>query len=409
MAIVIPSKHIYSKTFDPVIDNNVAKVEIGVKTPSVITQNDTVAEKTVEDFKDGSPNIIQKFNGYAAGDELNATYIRVEEIKYIQDVTISISKYQENNKLVKSLITGVDGNGNSNISYELFGDMQRGQIYVEMGVTGSGTSLSIVNSTINTYPTTDIQDTTYSFSISNDYKYKSSMTYLSDYLTVSPKETDLSTEVELDGGTLFSAAATETSDSWEISFNLLVGFTLCKAPLKAVEKSNGTYRVITLNPPQTYGTEYYPYFEKYIAKKVNITINGIVSTLNLEDSTVKIGDGNKTYSFDGNELIQTTNTPTIESKYQEIIDHWQNGKQTAVISCPIADYYDESGDKVIDISTSDKMLFEIGDTVIPYVYTNNGDKPLSYNKDLTPKQFKVVGVSVSKEQGVMQELTLQEV
>ena len=80
-----------------------------------------------------------------------------------------------------------------------------------------------------------------------------------------------------------------------------------------------------------------------------------------------------------------------------------------MITCPIADFYDTNGNKVIDTSISGKMLFDIGDIVIPYNYTNQGDKPVAYNKDFTPKQFKVVGTQISMKQGVTQELTLQEV
>lgn len=52
------------------------------------------------------------------------------------------------------------------------------------------------------------------------------------------------------------------------------------------------------------------------------------------------------------------------------------------------------------------MFIKEGDIVIPYIYTNNGDSPLSYNKDYTPKQFKVVGTKISDRQGVTIELTL---
>lgn len=93
---------------------------------------------------------------------------------------------------------------------------------------------------------------------------------------------------------------------------------------------------------------------------------------------------------------------------QNIIDGYKNGKQTAKISCAVDDYYDENGNKIIDTATSDKPLFDIDDIVIPYVYTNKGDKPLSYNKDFTPKQFRVVGTKISDRQGGMQELTLLE-
>ncbi len=410
MAIVIPSKNIYSINFDPVIDNQIDKVEFTEKQASIVESQEEVAKQTITNFVDGNPFTIEKLNGFNDGSNINATYIQVTDIKYTPTITINIDKKQ-NNKLIKSLFTGVDGNGNSNISYELFGDVQKGQAYIELLVRGGGNNLTIVKRMTNGYSgEMNAQDTTYSFSINNSHKYKNKMEFLPSFKTVStPSNNDLSTEIEIDGGTLFSAKTVEMEEQFSISFNLLVGFTLYKAMLTYTNMEGSNYRLVTINPPSTLNTKYYPHSEKYVAKKVNITINGTVLSLNLEDDTIQKGSGNKVFSFDGNELIQTTNTPTQESKYQEIIDKWKNGKQTAVMSCPIADYYDENGNKVIDTSTSTKMLFDIGDIVIPYTYTNQGDKPVAYNKDFTPKQFKVVGTKISKNQGGTQELTLQEV
>lgn len=410
MAIVIPSKNIYSINFDPVIDNQIDKVEFTEKQASIVESQEEVAKQTITNFVDGSSFTIERLNGFNDGRDINATYIRVTDIKYTPTITISVDKKQ-NNKLVKSLITGVDGNGNSNIAYELFGDVQKGQAYIELLVRGGGNNLTIVKRITDGYSgEMNAQDTTYSFSINNSHKYESKMEFMQSYKSAStPSNNDLSTKVEIDGGTLFSAKTTETDTQLSISFNLLVGFTLYKAMLTYTNMVGSDYRLVNINAGNAFGTQYYPRHEKYVAKRANITINGTVLSLNLEDDTIQKGNGNKVFSFDGNELIQTENTPTQESKYQEVIDEWKNGKQTAVITCPIADFYDENGDKVIDTSTSTKMLFDIGDIVIPYTYTNQGDKPIAYNKDFTPKQFKIVGTKISKNQGGTQELTLQEV
>lgn len=478
MAIVIPSKNIYSINFDPVIDNQIDKVEFTEKQASIVESQEEVAKQTITNFVDGNPFTIEKLNGFNDGRDIDATYIQVTDIKYTPTITINIDKKQ-NNKLIKSLFTGVDGNGNSNISYELFGDVQKGQVYIVLLVTGSGNNLTVINSEINIYPTEiSTQDTTYSFSINNNHKYKSSMEFPVAFKTASvPANNDLSTELEIDGGTIFSTKAIETETQFSISLNLLAGFTLYKAPLTYANMEGSNYRLVTINPPSTLNTKYYPYFEKYIAKKVNITINGTVLSLNLEDDTIQKGNGNKVFSFDGNELIQTTNTPTQESKYQGVINEWKDGKQTAIITCSIdkyrldepvtlklvntsnpsgntyscmlsgtpaelgkikKDYYLQGNGFHITISyvgnryaqgkiTEEqggnfpnygadfnaegyKMnIFDIGDIVIPYTYTNQGDKPISYNKDFTPKQFKIVGTKIMMKQGVLQELTLQEV
>lgn len=131
------------------------------------------------------------------------------------------------------------------------------------------------------------------------------------------------------------------------------------------------------------------------------------------DDLISYGNGMNLVNLSSSELLQdgakSSNKRMSKFLAENILNSYKNGKQTAVISCPVANYYDENGNKVIDISTSGKMLFHEGDIVIPYVYTNQGDRPLSYNKDFTPKQFKVIGTKLSKLQGGMQELTLQEV
>lgn len=497
MAIVIPSKHIYSKTFDPVIDNNIGKVEIGAKTPSIITKNEAVAEQTVEDFVSKSPDYYENISGYgakASGDnQVVAVFARIEQIKYTPQLTFSIDEIQ-NNKLVQRLITGLSQNGNSNIVYTIYGDYEQGTVRDGTSspkLSGSGTDISMVERNFAFKAKSTSTDTVLDLSTATDI----SITAGADFSLLNH---EVSTSVKLsDIGSVYSATPTKTDGVFSITFDILAGLKWYTATLYNSGIDFGsTYNAVVISGD----------YEIYTPKRVEITINGVVLELNLTDNTVKIGDGNKTFSLDGNELTQTTNTPTVESKYQEIIDHWQNGKQTAVISCPITNYYYENGGLAVGADNqitaylfttkepeahlypdgypiilrnlhltensegipyiyaefdrdsevqpaireqivyegestwvrgfinsgttvrlfcpnkngawakacdtwikAESLTFQIGDTVIPYVYTNKGDKPLSYNKDLTPKQFKVVGVSISKKQGVTQELTLQEV
>lgn len=64
------------------------------------------------------------------------------------------------------------------------------------------------------------------------------------------------------------------------------------------------------------------------------------------------------------------------------------------------------------ISTKDKskpMTFEIGDEVIPMVYTANGiDEPISKKKDNSPKVFRIVGREIIYDGAVWQKIYLQE-
>lgn len=82
------------------------------------------------------------------------------------------------------------------------------------------------------------------------------------------------------------------------------------------------------------------------------------------------------------------------------------GKETATLLCDISDYYDESGEKVIDITTN-KMSFRLHDEVIPYVYGADGkDKPMSKKQDGSAKVFEVVGSNIIYDGAVWQEFDI---
>lgn len=121
----------------------------------------------------------------------------------------------------------------------------------------------------------------------------------------------------------------------------------------------------------------------------------------------KTGNGNKTFSLPSNELIQKTNNNTSIIP-QKVLSEYQNGKETAKILCSISEYYDENGNKVISTETSDKMVFNIYDEVVPTYNTPFGDAPLSLAKNGKPKSFKVLGSKAYFDGAVWQELTLQE-
>lgn len=94
---------------------------------------------------------------------------------------------------------------------------------------------------------------------------------------------------------------------------------------------------------------------------------------------------------------------------EQIVEQYKNGKETATILCSISDYYTTEGDIAIDTKTG-KMSFSIGDKVIPMVYgSDKVDKPMSQYKSGSAKVFRVVGLRFVYDGAVWQELTLQEV
>ena len=91
-----------------------------------------------------------------------------------------------------------------------------------------------------------------------------------------------------------------------------------------------------------------------------------------------------------------------------VLNQYAKGKETATLLCSISDYYDESGEKVIDTKT-ENMSFRLHDEVIPYVFGANGqDQPMSHYQDGKPKVFEVVGSNIIYDGAVWQEISLQE-
>lgn len=94
---------------------------------------------------------------------------------------------------------------------------------------------------------------------------------------------------------------------------------------------------------------------------------------------------------------------------EQIIGEYQNGKETATILCSISDYFTTDGGVYIDTKTN-KMSFSIGDQVVPMVYgADKVDRPMSNYADGSAKVFRVVGLRFVYDGAVWQELTLQEV
>ena len=157
--------------------------------------------------------------------------------------------------------------------------------------------------------------------------------------------------------------------------------------------------------------------EIFTINEIQVTAFGTKTSLSLEETTRTIGEGtsNNYTSFDGNELIQTTNhllsgKDFHEYLYSVIKEQNKNGKETAEILCDINEYKDEGGELVISSKTNElPMSFDVGDVVIPMVFSQNGiDVPMSKYIDGSAKQFVVVKTNEEYDGATFQKLTLKE-
>jgi len=544
MAIVIPSKNIYSINFNPVIDNQIDKVEVSVNAFKEVKDFDTIiySENYIDSNSVDNQGISNKnYEEYlwlgTGGSTIRNVRVATE-IKGLQKAIILPKIYipkNQNKKLItntreaKISVSGEINHYTSGISLNtIYGDLSFGFDSV------SGWVLQSKESSYDLFNAENYNNENFSVlyerdvasvlqnkleeiqAIARDTKITAThrllktnkngvINILSDmyidnngHASPDPVRAELRSLVS---GTKKDISITIETHNGEECYAIKIERLLIELTVMFATGAIGWYKGIENISGGTYIENGATKIE-FIPNKIDLSVYGDIITLDLQDETVTINNGNKVFSFDGNELIQSTNTPTQESKYQEIIEKWKDGKQTVIISCPISDYYDENGrlsipnyafdnpcrlgvykyinkstygvyflrnrgaskpdisigDKIyyqnesatlltglipylgtgsgvwkaeievipngaiakeynkneiiVNLKTAgllDKLIFNIGDIVIPYTYTNQGDKPLSYNKDFTPKQFKVVGTSISKKQGVTQELTLQEI
>lgn len=151
-----------------------------------------------------------------------------------------------------------------------------------------------------------------------------------------------------------------------------------------------------------------------------VDVNGDKYTINLQTTNISVGTGSNVTSVENNELLQRENYTTdtdsglaenlIRSGYKKVVDKYKNGKETLKLKLAVGEYYDTDGN--LAISTKDgnlKMLFEIGDEVVPYKNSALGkDLPMSVDKSGNAKSFIVVGTRIIYGGVLYQEITLQE-
>lgn len=384
-----------------------------------------------------------------------------------QTITIKIPKLQ-NNSFVNKIYYGENDEGDNNIKYSLYGYKKSGEVSSSVSFDiGVG---SVSNERIGDIVYSDpIYGENERFEIpkKEEFIYEGSF----DNGLTSGTGSATSTAILYDSSTLLTAKPTDYIENgveyYLLEFNVICGVRVVKmggnggnSPIALA----GTYEeyvpeqieitiygnTIGINLTDgsvTYGSGNKPLSlsgnellqdSAYYSKSFKILVNDIVANKVFFEpigAVVNVGDTivvRKTFTrryivkeengslyltkenildvyIKGKEYNATT--PTIKQTQflaNNVLNEYAKGKETATLLCSISDYYDESGEKVIDTKTN-KMSFRLHDEVIPYVYGADGkDKPMSKNQDGSAKVFEVVGSNIIYDGAVWQELTLQE-
>lgn len=169
------------------------------------------------------------------------------------------------------------------------------------------------------------------------------------------------------------------------------------------------------------GNDHTGYARDFITS-ISITVEA--RKLEKEDNVQYSGDDNtRPFEMSESSLLTTQTYMQGESGKVQLAEwlvnraykNYKEGIETATIRCSLVDYYNSDG--ALEISPTNysadnantRMMFSVGDIVIPYVATPNGDRPMSSKPDGTPKEFLVTGATLISDGAVWQELQLQEV
>lgn len=332
MALKIPSKDIFEITNSKVIDNQINRIEMSAKVPIIINDTENVHNEKVmgeyyngtlqDDF--GTWGFVNSIAGNIQRVGANIAYVRIEPEYITKTITIPV---HNNNGAVTRLLTLTNENGEPNIKYSISGTVKNGTQSASVPIISiSGSQVNLGQIVLNDPVVLKVSKQSYviptdEVSITERHDF-GGLGGSSIPATASQTPNDLTN--------VASATATPTDDktAYEITLTILCGLKIiaCKGYYDA----------------PSYGTAYLSgTYEEYIPTQINISFYGDTIKLDLTDKTLSIGDGEQTYSFEGNELMQTTNSPSIETTYSKVLAQYKNGKELAEIRCAITDYYDE--------------------------------------------------------------------
>lgn len=439
MSIIIPSRCIYKKTNDKIVDNVIRGVDVGATKIIPNNKYEEVVYDEIIPFDISTYDIPTQSQYYDTEGFLaqynSERYIRGAGkldivLKYVKTSPVYLPKVQDNAFISKIY------------------DLSNGQRSVKLKYTIKQTvyeadCLYTPNTNTFSAPTTSYKEkSTQIISNAYDYSYNSDLPQeyygfnvkqLKDFVgTFSIKSEDGDCNIN------FRLYANDNSFySGAIDINLSDNFTITEYPptLSEETKDGIDYYVIDygINNLAGFDITYYTFLDqnttdfknitadrrakvtwlKQTIEQVTLTVYGDSEGIGTEDITINYGGDNNLYSIETNELLQDnakiTDVALTEHIANNILNHYRNGKETSTIVCSISDYYDENDSKVISTETSNKMLFAIYDEVVPTIKNEYGkDVPLSLNSNDEAKTFLVLGTRVFYDGAVWQELSLQE-
>lgn len=350
MAIIIPSKHIYKKENNKVVNNAISAIDQNIS--NVTVEYGNVLSRTLNfnfyDFSTDTPTALYNDNKNTEGFDFHTTSSGANGNI---DVSARLRLKIEKNTIVKTFMSQ---NGlalsSPNIRsihtyYHRKNDATTGKYYYEI----KEAPLISIDPLIVSY---DEKTNILEMDISRTINYSGGSIYLasetfelvSDYIVA-----DISSIKFGSGTNVFSLSSNEITQ-----YNSIISNSFGEGKVTSQLSSDSHSGIEKL--------EFFCILD--LASGTKIIYNGEVATVKDIVSKDETGTWYGIFAPNGGEFSQSTGS-TIKFKIasdinfseyfaQTIFDKYQNGRETAKLKCGIADYFDESGNNVV--STSKKVI-----------------------------------------------------
>ena len=399
MAIIIPSKDIYEINNQKVVDNEVDNIEVEAKNVVPSNEFDTSVYNENFDVKENTQTINHEKSDKADKDYLGSgggyhDYIRLASTsqlsltyKTIPEIWI---KKLRGKDIISQIYYKTDDEGNPNIKYALTAKIQttnsfgigynpstdtfnfyenlapideEKNAYSYKDIDFSKTSRETVD--INP-PTTAVLQTELSAKVNgNAINTKASILGIGSPPFDSIGKNSAVSEIAVPVEEILSFDSVEEVVNEKEEYYVIKGIKICVGVLCKL----GYAYIISSTPQSELGEGGGLYVKgaiiKIVPSSVQVTIYGDTIGIDLQDETVKIGDGQHVYSFGGNELMQTSN------------------KETADFPISVGDFVSADGEGFSVYSIVQSPTLNIGDILI---YNQEKAECVSSN----PKQIRVV-------------------
>lgn len=389
MKIIIPSDKIYSTDLSLSTSQtksiNLPINDIQLVTTTKTFENGSISEFEKVEFPRSDLETAYYLNtGYDRSNldsnGKNIWFSRVSTIPYYKSFVFKIKKTENNDSVIASSLSITSTKEATKTTYE--------------NISGN---FSVYNS-----PNLIFEESAKLDALPTEYKTEQVMAIPETYIAPEYKfQKDVHSQQKILGDIVEAEIDSEDSQYYNVSVQILYAIGVISFGAEVFLTKFGTITTSFDN-----GT-----LEEYIATSIEFQLLGKCYTLNIEENTLtaKEGEEGADITLNSNNFIQNKYKDDFQNDLSLLFEEYKNGKTTATLTCAIGEYDDTDGNNIVSTKTSDKMVFEHYDEVVPMYKTPNGfDAPISLTEDYKSKTFLVLGSEIYFDGAVWQKLTLQE-